>query len=199
MILTMLLSPLVTTVQMKRLSETELRGYLATGDWQGKAGGYGIQGPAGALIPWIQGSFTAVVGLPLSETPRVYLFPVGADVLRSPTSGDFRIREWQVIDQVLPVPFPIGSQDLDNANWLPLSDSLSDAFNEVRRYSQFRAYHFTDAFDDEPFFGGLTYHSQRRKRREASAEPTMEEIQQNAAEMLASAVEEMNMEGSDNS
>jgi len=37
-------------------------------DWQGKAGGYGIQGPAGALIPWIQGSFTAIVGLPLVET-----------------------------------------------------------------------------------------------------------------------------------
>ncbi|SDN51347.1 septum formation protein [Lutimaribacter pacificus] len=58
----------VTTVQMKRLSEQELRGYLATGDWQGKAGGYGIQGPAGALIPWINGSFTGVVGLPLAET-----------------------------------------------------------------------------------------------------------------------------------
>jgi len=58
----------VTTVKMKRLSDEDLNAYLATGDWQGKAGGYGIQGPAGVLIPWIQGSFTAVVGLPLSET-----------------------------------------------------------------------------------------------------------------------------------
>ncbi|MGH1453566.1 MAG: Maf family protein [Paracoccaceae bacterium] len=58
----------VTTVQMKRLSDEELNAYLATNDWQGKAGGYGIQGPAGALIPWISGSFTAVVGLPLAET-----------------------------------------------------------------------------------------------------------------------------------
>jgi len=58
----------VTAVKMKRLSEQELAFYLATGDWRGKAGGYGIQGPAGALIPWIQGSFTAVVGLPLAET-----------------------------------------------------------------------------------------------------------------------------------
>ena len=57
-----------TQVKMKRLSNEELNGYLATGDWQGKAGAYGIQGPAGALIPWIQGSFTAVVGLPLAET-----------------------------------------------------------------------------------------------------------------------------------
>lgn len=58
----------VTTVKMKRLSNTELNAYLATGDWQGKAGGYAIQGPAGAFIPWIEGSFSAVMGLPVAET-----------------------------------------------------------------------------------------------------------------------------------
>ena len=58
----------VTQVRMKSLSQVEISGYLETGDWQGKAGGYGIQGPAGAFIPWINGSFTAVVGLPLRET-----------------------------------------------------------------------------------------------------------------------------------
>ncbi|MFU8883189.1 MAG: Maf family protein [Rhodobacterales bacterium] len=58
----------VTTVQMKRLSDEELNAYLASNDWHGKAGAYGIQGPAGAFIPWINGSFTAVVGLPLAET-----------------------------------------------------------------------------------------------------------------------------------
>jgi septum formation protein len=58
----------VTTVKMKRLSDAGISAYIATNDWQGKAGGYGIQGPAGALIPWIQGSFSAVVGLPLTET-----------------------------------------------------------------------------------------------------------------------------------
>ncbi len=58
----------VTIVKFKRLSEPEITAYIATNDWQGKAGGYGIQGPAGALIPWIQGSFSAVVGLPLTET-----------------------------------------------------------------------------------------------------------------------------------
>jgi septum formation protein len=62
------LRDVVTTVQMKRLSDTELIGYLATNDWQGKAGGYAIQGPAGAFIPWINGSFTGVVGLPVAET-----------------------------------------------------------------------------------------------------------------------------------
>ncbi|WP_415921289.1 Maf family protein [Tateyamaria sp. SN6-1] len=58
----------VSTVRMKTLSEREITGYLATCDWQGKAGGYGIQGPAGAFIPWISGSFTGIVGLPLAET-----------------------------------------------------------------------------------------------------------------------------------
>ena len=58
----------VTAVRMKRLSDDELSAYLRSGDWRGKAGAYGIQGPAGALIPWINGSFTGVVGLPLAET-----------------------------------------------------------------------------------------------------------------------------------
>jgi septum formation protein len=61
----------VSAVRMKRLSDAELSAYLATGDWQGKAGGYGIQGPAGALIPWISGSFTGIVGLPLAETANL--------------------------------------------------------------------------------------------------------------------------------
>ena len=58
----------VTKVQMKRLSDAELNAYLDSGEWRGKAGGYGIQGRAAALIPWISGSFPAVVGLPLAET-----------------------------------------------------------------------------------------------------------------------------------
>lgn len=63
----------VSDVKMKRLDDDEIAFYLASGDWQGKAGGYGIQGPAGAFIPWIQGSFTAVVGLPLKETAGLLL------------------------------------------------------------------------------------------------------------------------------
>jgi len=61
----------VSTVQMKRLSPQDLEGYLSTGDWQGKAGAYGIQGPAGAFIPWISGSYPAVMGLPLLETAHL--------------------------------------------------------------------------------------------------------------------------------
>jgi len=58
----------VSAVKMKRLSDAELNAYLASGEWHGKAGGYAIQGAAGAFIPWISGSFTGIVGLPLAET-----------------------------------------------------------------------------------------------------------------------------------
>jgi septum formation protein len=57
-----------TMVRMKRLSETEIDRYLASGEWRGKAGGYAIQGIAAAFIPSINGSYTNVVGLPLVET-----------------------------------------------------------------------------------------------------------------------------------
>lgn len=58
----------VSAVKMKRLSDAELNAYLAGGEWEGKAGAYAIQGAAGAFIPWISGSFTGIVGLPLAET-----------------------------------------------------------------------------------------------------------------------------------
>lgn len=61
----------VSAVKMKRLSDAELNAYLTSLDWQGKAGGYGIQGAASAFIPWISGSFTGIVGLPLAETAAI--------------------------------------------------------------------------------------------------------------------------------
>lgn len=61
----------VTQVRMARLSDADIATYLATNDWQGKAGAYAIQGPAGAFIPWISGSYTAVMGLPVHETWRL--------------------------------------------------------------------------------------------------------------------------------
>lgn len=57
-----------SSVKMKRLSDAELNAYLGSGDWQGKAGGYGIQGPAGAFVPWMSGSYTGIMGLPVAET-----------------------------------------------------------------------------------------------------------------------------------
>ena len=60
---------LVTTmVRFKRLSNCEIDRYLNSGEWRGKAGGYAIQGLASAFIPAINGSYSNVVGLPLTET-----------------------------------------------------------------------------------------------------------------------------------
>jgi nucleoside triphosphate pyrophosphatase len=61
----------VSQVTFKRLSEAEVAAYLASGEWHGKAGGYAIQGHAAALIPWIAGSYSNVVGLPLYETAQL--------------------------------------------------------------------------------------------------------------------------------
>ena len=58
-------------VAFKRLSEVEIAAYLRTGEWQGKAGGYAIQGRAAALIRWMSGSYSNVVGLPLFETAQL--------------------------------------------------------------------------------------------------------------------------------
>jgi septum formation protein len=60
-----------TIVKVRALSDADVNGYLASGEWQGKAGGYAIQGRFGAFIPWLQGSFTGVVGLPLAETAQL--------------------------------------------------------------------------------------------------------------------------------
>ena len=57
-----------TRVKVKRLSDAEVSAYIRSGEWRGKAGGYAIQGLAGAFIPEIHGSYTNVVGLPLTET-----------------------------------------------------------------------------------------------------------------------------------
>ncbi|MCH8952591.1 MAG: Maf family protein, partial [Proteobacteria bacterium] len=57
-----------TRVKFKRLSDTEISAYIRSDEWRGKAGGYAIQGLAAAFIPQINGSYTNVVGLPLTET-----------------------------------------------------------------------------------------------------------------------------------
>jgi septum formation protein len=58
-------------VAFKRLSEAEIAAYLGSGEWRGKAGGYAIQGRAAALIRWVCGSYSNVVGLPLFETAQL--------------------------------------------------------------------------------------------------------------------------------
>ena len=57
-----------TRLKMRRLSDADIRAYADSGEGVGKAGGYGIQGRAGAFILSLSGSWPAVVGLPLHET-----------------------------------------------------------------------------------------------------------------------------------
>lgn len=56
-----------TQVRFKPLSRKEIEAYIASHEWDGKAGGYAIQGSAEGLIAWISGSHSGVVGLPLFE------------------------------------------------------------------------------------------------------------------------------------
>jgi septum formation protein len=57
-----------TRLQFKRLSHAEIEAYVESGEGLGKAGGYGVQGRAGAFVITLTGSYSAVVGLPLYET-----------------------------------------------------------------------------------------------------------------------------------
>lgn len=56
-----------TRVILKRLSAEEIDAYVASGEGLGKAGGYGIQGLAGAFVRHLSGSYTGVMGLPVHE------------------------------------------------------------------------------------------------------------------------------------
>ncbi len=56
-----------STVAFKRLSLADIDGYLASGEWRGKAGGYAIQGLGATFVRFLSGSYSSVVGLPLFE------------------------------------------------------------------------------------------------------------------------------------
>jgi septum formation protein len=56
-----------TRVRFRRLSKEDMESYLASREWRGKAGGYAIQGIAGCFVQKLSGSYTNVVGLPLTE------------------------------------------------------------------------------------------------------------------------------------
>jgi len=70
----------ITNIRFKRLTDHEMQSYIESGEGIGKAGGYAIQGRAEALINWMQGSHSGVIGLPLYES-RILLqnagYPIG--------------------------------------------------------------------------------------------------------------------------
>ena len=85
----------------------------------------------------------------LSVTPRAYLVPAGLDIMLVPTSADLATREWNVVDQKIPVPLPVSQSNLRDPSWIPLRDSLNGTIAEIRRYSMFRAYHDSGFTTDE--------------------------------------------------
>jgi hypothetical protein len=91
--------------------------------------------------------FSNYNGNGLSQTPRVYLAPVGMDVLRPPNAGNFDARTWRVIDQALPVPFTLGSSTLTQPSFIPSVDSLGGTMEAIRQFASFRAYHDAGGFD----------------------------------------------------
>lgn len=75
-----------TRVRFKRLSKEDLNSYLASREWRGKAGGYAIQGIAGCFVQKLSGSYTNVVGLPLTEVAAMLLgekFPIHFNWLKA--------------------------------------------------------------------------------------------------------------------
>jgi hypothetical protein len=58
-----------------------------------------------------------------------------------PSSNELATREWNVVDQRIPVPLPISRARLRDPNWIPMRDSLNGSIAEIRRFSMFRAYH----------------------------------------------------------
>lgn len=75
----------------------------------------------------------------LAATPQVYLVPAGLDVMTIPNSLNLETRQWNVVDQALPVPFPVSSSNLANTDWVPVTDGLNGPLAAIRRFSSFRA------------------------------------------------------------
>ena len=74
-----------TRVRFKRLSEDDIQSYIGSGEWRGKAGGYAVQGIAGSFVVKMVGSYTNVVGLPLTEAVAMLLgesYPIHFNWLR---------------------------------------------------------------------------------------------------------------------
>jgi hypothetical protein len=103
----------------------------------------------------------------LRQDPRVYLVPVGADIMRSPRVNSFDsinyTREWRIQDQWLPAPFPISNKldpRLIPTNWIPALDlEMSQGFAlsqlaEVRAHASFDAFYpgYPNATPDDPQF-----------------------------------------------
>ncbi len=97
----------------------------------------------------------------LAVTPRVCLTPAGLDVMRYADGAVPKTRAWNVVNQRIPVPYPINITDLEQLAYNPRTDSLDGSFAELIRFGDFRAYPTADgavtgidpAYTDSQLFG----------------------------------------------
>jgi len=107
-------------------------------------------------------NYNRLTGGGMSNTPRIYLFPFGDDILRSPTGNRGEIRMFRILDQAIPAPFPVGGSQLGEPDWKPITDTLAEGFITLRRFPSFRAYHSDVSYlsdPDELDTGQLNYDS----------------------------------------
>lgn len=108
-----------------------------------------------ASAVWFKGYDTAK----LATTPRVYLVPVGLDVMTIPDSDAQATRVWRVLDQSIPVPHNTSRRHLADPDWIPVRDSLSEPLAQIRRFPTFVASTTDPGSDDEVAFADATINS----------------------------------------
>jgi hypothetical protein len=95
----------------------------------------------------------------LSATPRVYLVPAGQDIMIVPNDPDLAVRVWNVLDQVIPVPYPSISSYLSDPTWRPLTDSVDGPFGQTKRFSSFLTFGFDHAQLTSDDIASLSYNA----------------------------------------
>jgi hypothetical protein len=87
------------------------------------------------------GNFDANFQDGLANQPRVYLVPAGVDSMRVPLGTASRTRQWSVVDQALPIPYPINQTDWEQPDWSVLENVLGNDLYRIRRFPSMLAYH----------------------------------------------------------
>ncbi len=102
-------------------------------------------------------NFDAAFGEGLANQPRVYLIPVGVDSMRVPLGSDSKTRQWSIVDQALPIPYPITDAEWGEPDWSQLKNVLGNDLYRIRQFPSMLAYH--DSGDDDANLLQMTWNS----------------------------------------
>lgn len=92
-------------------------------------------------------NYNAAISAGLANQPRIYLFPAGADSMRVPLASSGAIRTWDVVDQIMPLPYPLSDIEWEQPDWSAMETMLGGSFRKSRRFPGMLAYH--DDGDDD--------------------------------------------------